>query len=335
MRPQKIYYNEKGQKEIVNVAIAQHPNWEIGMSGSEFYGNKGNWGCSYRDGSHGDPENDIVFGYNFQEQWDFALKQDVPFIFITGWNEWVAGRWKTKDGDSREHSRFVDLASPGFSRDAEPSLTGGIKDNYYMQMVANIRRYKGIERNSPAGPKKTIRRFSDWKDIVPVYTDYIYDTQARNHPGAQSNPAITYINETGRNDFHLMKVSRDRKNIFFYAETNADITENSGSNWMRLYLNVDRKETGWLGYDFRVVEGDQLQKYLNCQWTDFIIVDFTVQENKFMVTIPLEYLNSKKNVLDLEFKWSDNMQDDKDPLDWYVNGDVAPGGRFNFIYSTD
>jgi len=26
------------------------------------------------------------------------------------------------------------------------------------------------------------------------------------------------------------------------------------------------------------------------------------------------------------------MQDDNDPLDWYVNGDTAPGGRFNYIY---
>jgi len=34
-----------------------------------------------------------------------------------------------------------------------------------------------------------------------------------------------------------------------------------------------------------------------------------------------------------KFKWSDNMQDDNDPLDWYVYGDVAPGGRFNYMYS--
>ena len=27
------------------------------------------------------------------------------------------------------------------------------------------------------------------------------------------------------------------------------------------------------------------------------------------------------------------MQTDDDPLDWYVNGDVAPGGRFNYIYT--
>ena len=36
--------------------------------------------------------------------------------------------------------------------------------------------------------------------------------------------------------------------------------------------------------------------------------------------------------LDFEFKWSDNMQEAGNILDFYVNGDVAPGGRFNFLY---
>jgi hypothetical protein len=27
------------------------------------------------------------------------------------------------------------------------------------------------------------------------------------------------------------------------------------------------------------------------------------------------------------------MQADDDPLDWYIHGDVAPGGRFNYIYT--
>jgi hypothetical protein len=43
-----------------------------------------------------------------------------------------------------------------------------------------------------------------------------------------------------------MKVARDNANLFFYAETVADLTENSGSNWMRLYLDTDRNaKTGW------------------------------------------------------------------------------------------
>src|SRR5699024_2397933 len=88
-RPQKIYYNSKGEKEIINVSVAQHPNWKIGMGGSAFYDNTDNWGRSYHNGSAGDPSTDMKFGNNFQEQWDFAITQNTPFIFVTGWNEWI------------------------------------------------------------------------------------------------------------------------------------------------------------------------------------------------------------------------------------------------------
>ena len=89
IRPQKIYSNTKGENEIVNVSDSQHSNWLAGMDGAAFYGNMDNWDRSYHKGSHGNPATDIAYGYNFQEQWDFALKHDVPFIYITGWNEWI------------------------------------------------------------------------------------------------------------------------------------------------------------------------------------------------------------------------------------------------------
>ena len=105
---------------------------------------------------------------------------------------------------------------------------------------------------------------------------------------------------------------------------------------MRLYLDIDRNpKTGWLGYDYRVVGGNQLQKYLSGKWTNFIKVNYIVAGNKLMITIPLKQLMEPGRRPDFEFKWSDNMQNDEDPLDWYVNGDVAPGGRFNFIYSVE
>ena len=202
-----------------------------------------------------------------------------------------------------------------------------------MQMVGNIRKYKGMEPNPPAGPEKSIQKLDDWNDVTPVYTDYSGDTQPRNHPSAVSVPAITYTNTTGRNDFHLLKVARDRKNIWFYAETTGAITENSGSNWMRLLLDLDRNaKTGWLGYDYQVLGGNKLQKYVNGKWFDIQMVNYTVAENKLMITIPLKQLNGAGHKLDFEFKWSDNMQNENDPLDWYLNGDVAPGGRFNYIY---
>ena len=46
-------------------------------------------------------------------------------------------------------------------------------------------------------------------------------------------------------------------------------------------------------------------------------------------------LGFKKGAIKLNFKWSDNMQTDGDIMDFYVSGDVAPGGRFNFAYRSD
>ncbi|WP_423128724.1 hypothetical protein [Gaoshiqia sp. Z1-71] len=332
-RPQQVYTNAKGGKEIVNVSVAQHPDVPAGMGGSAFYGNRNNWGRSFRNGSQGNPEKDIFYGYNVQEQWDFALNEDPPFIFITGWNEWIAGRWKSPDGNPK-HSFFCDQADPEYSRDIEPTRTAGLNDNYYMQMVANIRRYKGAAPHTTTSGQKTIQKLSDWNDVPLTYTDYTGDTKVRNHPGAESVPERVYTNNSGRNDLSIMKVVNDATHLYFFAQTSDAITREQGKNWMNLYINSDRNSnTGWLGYDFRVAEGNKLQVYSGGAWENLVEIDLQLDKNKMMYSIPLQYLKLSAYP-DLEFKWSDNMQDETDPLDWYINGDLAPGGRFNFIYTS-
>lgn len=332
-RPQSVYVNNKGEREIINVSVSQHPNAYVGMGGSAFYGNQDNWGRSYRKGSHANSEQDILYGYNFQEQWDYALKQDVPYIFITSWNEWIAGRWKSTD-DNPEHSYFCDQASPEYSRDIEPTFTAGMKDNYYMQLVTNVRRYKGVNASPKVSPPKKIVTFSDWHDVKPVYVDYTNDTQDRNHQGAERNPSKTYTNTTGRNDLHILKVARDKHTIYFFAQTVHNITNEKNENWMTLYINSDRSyNSGWFGYDYRVSNGNKLQKYLNGKWVDFKTISSIIECNKLMYSFPIKYITQKEKHLDFEFKWSDNMQDNN-PMDWYINGDVAPEGRFNYIYKT-
>jgi hypothetical protein len=332
-RKPEVHYNARGEKEIINVSVAQHPNPTAGMGGSAFYGNRNNWGRSYRNNSHGNPETDIFYGYNFQEQWDYALKEDVPFVFVTGWNEWIAGRWDSHDKNP-EHSWFCDQASPEYSRDIEPSLTAGLKDHYYMQLVNNIRRYKGVEKTTASGPLLLpVTNLNDWDRMGAVYTDYTGDAQHRNHPGAQSEPATTYTNTTGRNDFHIMKVAHNKENIFFYVKTVNDITPNMGDNWMRLYIDADRNAaTGWKGYDYRIVGGATLQRYINGEWKNVNkkAFDHTIEKNKMMIAVPRSFLHLMPT-LNFEFKWADNMQAE-DPMDWYVNGDTAPGGRFNYVY---
>ena len=332
-RKPKVHSNLRDEREIICVSVANN-NTPEAMGGSAFYNFKDNWGRSYRNNRHGNPETDVFYGYNIQEQWEVALKEDVPFIFVTGWNEWIAGRWEHWDKTHPERSYFCDLATPEYSRDIEPSLTAGLKDHYYMQMVNNIRRYKGVAKMTAVSALSfPLQVMGDWNKVEAVYADYTGDTQHRNHPGAQSEPLVTYTNTTGRNDFHILKVAHNKDNLYFYAETTDDITPNTGYNWMRLYIDADGNfATGWKGYDYRIIGGSTVQRYLDGVWRniDIAAVEYVVERNKMMITLPrtLPFLADRLN---FEFKWSDNMQDD-DPIDWYINGDVAPGGRFNYIY---
>ena len=53
------------------------------------------------------------------------------------------------------------------------------------------------------------------------------------------------------------------------------------------------------------------------------------------IAVPRSMLGMTGQKIDFNFKWSDNMQEDGNILDFYSNGDVAPGGRFMFIATTD
>lgn len=50
---------------------------------------------------------------------------------------------------------FVDCADPNNSRDAEP-MAGGFGDNYYMQMMYYIRKFKGTPARVNVGDNVTI-----------------------------------------------------------------------------------------------------------------------------------------------------------------------------------
>ncbi|MDP4185907.1 MAG: hypothetical protein Q8862_12205, partial [Bacteroidota bacterium] len=109
-------------------------------------------------------------------------------------------------------------------------------------------------------------------------------------------------------------------------------------NWMRLFIDIDRKKsTGWEGYDFvinRVSPGNTaiLEKSESgWNWNKVGEVEYVVKGNKMELKVPRTLLGIP-NAIDLEFKWSDNMQEDGNIMDFLVNGDVAPAGRFNFHF---
>jgi hypothetical protein len=131
-----------------------------------------------------------------------------------------------------------------------------------------------------------------------------------------------------------MKVARDKQDVFFLAETAGPIIQGDDETWMRLYINQDRDHTtGWMGYDIRINKGKELQKFASGKWETISQVNVKTEANKLMYSFPLALISGQNSALNFEFKWSDNMQQE-DPMDWYLNGDVAPGGRLNFVYKT-
>ncbi len=210
------------------------------------------YGRSYTKAAGQDTRPDAYLkGLNFQEQWGRAFELDPDLVFITGWNEWIAGRWF--DWDVQPFA-FVDQYSAEKSRDIEPVKSWGNKgDVYYMQLVSNVRKFKGMQSQDTASGSKTIVMddLASWTGVKPEYLSYKGNTLHRNHAGQGTE--LVYTNTTGRNDIVGAKVARDADYLYFYVETADDLTDKADPKWMRLFIDIDRnKSTGWEGYDFVV-----------------------------------------------------------------------------------
>jgi hypothetical protein len=333
--PQVYGYTDDPKKpEQVNVSIAHNLSQADGTVVMMSSGNAR--GRSFHNGKQDTTPGAINWGHNAQEQWTRALELDPPFVMVTGWNEWIVGRGDPQDGKYV----FCDQFSQEFSRDIEP-MKGGHGDNYYWQLVANVRRYKGAPSLPKATAPTSIRigeSFSQWRDVGPEYLDHVGETTPRDFSGAGGTH---YTNRTGRNDLVAMKVARDAKNVYFYVRTRQPISKSSDPNWMWLLIDADRNSaTGWEGCDFivnRTVENGKTWLERNrggWKWEKVAPVDFRVEGNEMQLSIPRSALGLPNNTpsLSFDFKWADNLQSPGDVLDYYLSGDTAPEGRFMARY---
>ncbi len=285
------------------------------------------------------------YGLYFGERWNETLAADPKIIFINDWNEWIAGIF---GGDwsfmGRDHNNFafVDQYNAEFNRTVMP-MKGGYTDNYYMQMVQNIRKYKGVRQAPVAETKVSLRAtddFAKWADVSEEYFDTYGDVQHRDYNGYGG---MHYVNTSGRNDFVSAKVAVDNAVMSFYVETASAITPYSDPNWMMLFINADRDfSTGWAGFDFMIDNTAATSSVTTLKqwdkatssWTDCAQVAYRVDGNRMVVEIPLSSLGiSVAAPGGIYFKWADNPADINDPISLCVNGDTAPNRRFCYDYS--
>lgn len=327
--PQVFSYDTDPSKpEQVNVAVAQNLRASDGKvtNMSELNAR----GRSFHDGKKDVSPGAVDRGGNFQEQWKHALEMDPPFVMVTGWNEWTAGKY-SRPGLPVV---FVDQFDQEYSRDIEP-VRGLHQDNYYCQLVANVRRYKGAAPRPEASAAQSIDidgGFAQWQDVGPGFVDHSFDTDHRDF----GSGAVHYTNATGRNDLTVMKVARDAEHVYFYARTREAISPAGDPNWMLLLIDADADpKTGWEGYDFIVNRtAGRLEKNAGgWNWNPAGAAPMKVQGNELMLAVPRTALGlAAGGAIALDFKWWDNPQRPGDIMDSYLSGDAAPEGRFKYRY---
>ncbi len=328
----KAVYGMNGRKEVVSVSLAQHSD-TVSFSATSWYGHNDRT-RSWHDGANDTSENAYLYGYNFAEQFEWALGIDPEIIFITGWNEWVAQRQPAEFQGEPIH--FVDCSDPNGSRDVEP-MEGGYGDNYYIQMMSYIRQYKGNAGKVDVTCKTidVTAGFSQWNNVVSYYKDYVDDTVDRKKAGFENEK---YEDKSGRNDIEEMKVSQDAENLYFFVKTVEDITAAEGNNWMNLYISTGNT-TGWDGFNYvlnyKTPESDKaylgkLADSADYSVSDVSTVDYRVSGNMMMVKIPKADLGIKGSA-NIGFKWADNCTEG-DVFGFYKTGDAAPIGRAAYYF---
>lgn len=350
--PQSIGWSSSpDQAEYVPVAVAQHPLSNIGRSfhqGEQPQKNKLDLTAFTHQGLH------------FEEQWQRALEVEPQFVFVTGWNEWTAGKKVRTEADLDKEMQFwdffvgADLGKVGsavkmgeayfidqynqeYSRDIEP-MKGGHTDNYYYQLISNIRKYKGVSQPIKVGPERTIQlsgSFDQWKKVTKTYYDHVNDTYPRNSPGNYS--AGPYSNATGRNDIIEAKVARDQQQVFFYVKTAAPLSAHTDPNWMLLFIDTDQNaNTGWEGYDILINQDRQkgnktsIAKFRNGQWETVGAGQYHYHGNELMIAVNRKWLDEQR--LSFDFHWADNIQKIGDITSFFLHGDQAPMRRSNYRY---
>ena len=325
-------YTENGRTECVNLGMAINESYlyketRVGVFSEEYTKGK-----SYTEAFGEDYRPEAVHeGYFFREQASRVLEIDPEFCFIDGWNEYNTARGRDYYGVP---NAFIDLYDDEKSRDFEPTK-GEVKDDYYNILVDFIRKYKGV-RPAPVASAETAVSINggadQWANVLPEYiNDYgAYERDALGYKDYDTGENYVYKTEVV-NSISRAKVARDADNLYFYAVCESDINmRDSGS--MNLYLNTDRNyPTGWEGYDY-VVSNGKVYKFADGSFdkTEVGTAEYAVSGKTITVKVPKALIGYNT---ELEFKWTDNIDAKGDLMLFYTEGNAAPVGRFNYLYT--
>lgn len=363
--PQALGKDYEGNAESVVIMCGYGANGGWGTNGGRSYSGRipsysGNWdmGFALMETTTGN-------GALFAQHFNLAMKRHPTILMITGWNEWIAGRWSgagagaagvgqtianeyivSNDPTMKESTYFVDQFNPEYSRDLEP-MKGGFGDNYFYQTANYIRQYRGTREVESAFGQWAIDidgSVGQWYSVGPEFRDYEGDITHRRSPGHVGGLQYGfYENYTGRNDIVTAKVSTDSTYVYFYVECADDITtnDNKSPNWMNLFIDADcNNKTGWYGYDFiinRAQDGTlvSVEKFIGMdEWNMQTVGSalYALEGNILQIKVHRSLIEFTGT---MDFKWADNSVAYGDIMQFIDLGDAAPNDRFNYRFTLE
>lgn len=341
-------FPQKNHNGVMNVSVSQG-----GVASSEAYYNKA---AAYKargydladiNQSHGYEEDGVMSGVNFDWQWNTVHQNadKIKMVTVTGWNEWIVTKLDDKNPAAGASGRasFIDSFNMAYSRDAE-MMEGGYGDNYYMQIVENLRKFKGItvdgSDNVAKFDRKSINDLSDisvW-DTARKYLDMGLSTVPRDWTLVDRSIQVT--DNTSRNDIKYVQLLNDGDNLYVAVTCREEISKHAegDANWMNLYLSCGGN--GWEGYDFiinRLPSSDgktSIEKLGSNGATEKkgdAKYAFAASGRTIVFSVPLSVLGVSENKV-IGVKATDNLKKICDADEFMLHGDSAPMGRLNYAY---
>ena len=356
MYPQTVYYASAAdimnkKPEQITVGVAQNHNYmtkSLSAMNGPYTTDR-----TYTSKGYDTRPDALLRGANFEEQFEYALRVDPSVVFVTGWNEWIAGRYEEWCGVK---NAFPDEFNAAASRDIEPSR-GVLQDHYYYQLVNFVRRYKGVRQIPEASGSKTIdisAGASQWSGVAPYFAGYIGNTLQRDAVGYGGR---RYTDSSARNDLIGAQIARDGDNIYILIECSDVVSPRTDPLWMNVYLDTSDEE-GWNSFNYVVnrtsPESDTqtlLERFTGNGYETEPVgpVSYSVDGRYLQIEIKKSDLGIHDDDFTINFAVTDNVHDASDSgrikdgrrvytsfsgdiLDFYTSGDVMPGGRFKFSY---
>lgn len=333
---------------MVSVSVASHPALPFSFSLSRGHNN---WGRGYDVKTGKNVAADIYRGTFFQSQWDTVFAENPEIVFITGWNEWIAGKF-TYSGEYM----FCDNVDLQYSRDIEP-MVGGYEDAYYIQMMINVRNYKfnPIDGYIADSTKKEIDIYDDisqWDDVNAIYRNINIANIPRDFRTgcSKGEDAERYTLPENRNNIEYVKVTCDDENLYFLVKCDDTVVFSEAANWMNIFIGTGEKpsmDKGWESYEYVVNRTHMYDPFLKGErYTDIekISPTFTgdicgeatyfIRDDYIQFAVPRDSVGLEDGG-SFYFKVADGVENYNDIMSYYNSGCSMPVGRLSYLYQID